>query len=359
MQNSHRTVEKLEKVTVVIPVYNGGKAFQHCLNSLSLASPAPDEIIVVDDGSTDESALVARRLGIEVFSTSGRKGPAEARNIGAKHAKGQILFFVDADCSVKPDAIQQIHAILEEDPQVDAIVGSYDDAPSANGLLSQYKNLLHHYMHQSSGPCGYTFWGACGAIRREVFEQVGGFDRTYSKASIEDIELGYRLVATGKRIRMNPEMQVTHHKRWRPLNLLHTDLFLRAIPWSRLILKSGRMENSLNISKLARLRVLLSGLIATSGIGALFFPSLFWLVGALLITLLIADLPILGWFYRKRGFWFTLAIVPWHWFSHFYSGIGFATAMILHRLSPSEKASPSEPAAPPVTDHLVQDSISI
>ena len=137
MQNSHRTVEKPEKVSVVIPVYNGGKAFQHCLNSLSLASPAPDEIIVVDDGSTDESALVARRLGIEVLSTSGRMGPAEARNIGAKHAKGQILFFVDADCSVKPDAIQQIHAILEEDPQVDAIVGSYDDAPSANGLLSQ------------------------------------------------------------------------------------------------------------------------------------------------------------------------------------------------------------------------------
>ena len=321
-----------ECVSIVIPVYNGGKAFEHCLESVSCSISRPMEVIVVDDGSSDQSAVLARGLGYRVISTSGRCGPATARNLGAKHARGELLFFVDADCSIKPDTIDKLGAIFSDHPAIDAIVGSYDETPSAPGLLSQYKNLLHHYMHQTSGSEGSTFWGACGAIRREVFEEFGGFDRTYSKASIEDIELGYRLVAAGRKIRMCPELQVTHHKRWQPLNLFYTDVFLRAIPWSKLILKSSGMNNSLNTSIAARLRVALSGLIVASLVGALFLPALLWLAVILVGILIVADWSILNWFYRKKGFWFTAAILPWHWLSHFYSGVSFAWVASMHTL---------------------------
>jgi glycosyltransferase involved in cell wall biosynthesis len=318
------------RISVIIPVFNGGQAFELCLEALDKITPRPDQIIVVDDGSTDRSASTAREMGFHVISTPGRTGSANARNMGVRHAIGEVLFFVDADCSVKPDVIGRVRSLIEKHPEIDAFVGSYDDAPTAKNLLSQYKNLLHHFTHQMSAPDGYTFWGACGVIRREAFEQLGGFDRSYSQASIEDIELGYRLKAAGKIIRMCPELQVTHHKPWRPLKLLQTDLFLRAIPWGRLILKTGKMANSLNISRVARLRVALSGLIALCLVVAILFPPILWIAAALAALLLIADWPVLCWFYRKRGLGFTLAILPWHWFSHFYSGVGFALATMIH-----------------------------
>lgn len=325
------TEASLARISVIIPVFDGGQAFQHCLESLDNVVPRPDQIIVVDDGSTDGSASRARKMGFEVISTSRRTGAANARNLGAQHAIGEHLLFVDADCSVKPDVIERVRSLIIENPRIHAFVGSYDDAPTASNLLSQYKNLLHHLTHQRSAQEGYTFWGACGVIRREVFEQLGGFDCKYSQASIEDIELGYRLKAAGKRIRMCPDLQVTHHKRWGPLKLLHTDFFLRAIPWSRLILKTGKMANSLNISRGARMRVAISGLIPICLIVAILFPKTLWIALGLFALLLIADWKVLCWFYRKRGLSFTLAVLPWHWFSHFYSGVGFALAFAIHK----------------------------
>lgn len=318
------------RISVIIPVFNGGHAFELCLEAIDAATPRPDQIIVVDDGSTDRSASFAREKGYHVLSTAGRTGPADARNLGARHAIGEVLFFVDADCSVRPDVIGCVRSLLANHPTIDAFVGSYDDAPTAKNLLSQYKNLLHHFTHQMSAHEGYTFWGACGVIRKEAFQQMGGFDPTYTQASIEDIELGYRLKAAGKKILMCPVLQVTHHKPWSPFKLLQTDLFLRAIPWSRLILKTGEMADSLNISKVARLRVAVSGLIPLSLVVAILFPKMLWITTALVALLLIADWQVLSWLYRKRGLGFTLAILPWHWFSHFYSGVGFVLAIMMH-----------------------------
>lgn len=320
-------------VSVIVPVYNGGLAFAACLESLLSASPAASEIIVVDDGSTDGSAELARQAGVTVLSTQqSRSGPATARNIGAKHATGEILFFVDADCSLAPDALGKVQRIFSEDPEVSALIGSYDDEPSARNLLSQYKNLLHHFVHHRSGPDGFTFWGACGVILRKDFEEVGGFDTSYNTASIEDIEFGYRLRGAGKRIRVCPEVQVKHHKCWRPRNLFHADFFLRAIPWSRLILRTGKVENSLNISRVARIRVALSGALALSAVLTVVFPWMMWLVAAMAVALFVCDWTVLKWFAQKRGVAFAAAVIPWHWFSHFYSGCGLVVAMVQHSL---------------------------
>ena len=189
-------------ISVIVPVYNGEDTLRVCLGSIEKACPRPDQVIVVDDGSTDRSAHIAQEMGFKVISTAGRTGASNARNLGARHAIGDVLLFVDADCSVKQDVIGRVRSLVENHTDTDAFVGSYDDAPTAKNMLSQYKNLLHHLTHQMSAPEGHTFWGACGVIRRAAFEQLGGFDRRYSKASIEDIELGYRLKAAGKKIRM-------------------------------------------------------------------------------------------------------------------------------------------------------------
>lgn len=332
-------------ISFVVPVFNGGEAFELCLQSLCALEPAPLEIVVVDDGSTDQSADLARRAGARVLATSRpRSGPAIARNLGAQAAKGEFLFFLDADCSIHADALRVAARVLDEHPEVAALIGSYDDRPTSPNLLSQYKNLAHHAVHQSAPVNGFTFWGACGVIRRDVFLQLNGFDERYGRPCVEDIELGYRLVESGHRIRVCRDLLITHHKTWRPLGLLKTEVFDRAIPWSELILSRRRMENALNINRAARLRVALAGLIPLFALAGFWWQPAWWLLAAVAGVLLVLDWPILSYLAKLRGVWFAIQVIPWHWFSHFYSGVAFAL-VILKRV----RISSGDSLAPPVT----------
>ncbi len=317
-------------VSVIVPVYNGGPDFARCLESLRALSPAPAEIIVIDDGSTDGSDCAAQHPAVTLLRTGRRLGPAAARNLGARAARGDLLFFVDADVTVPQAALDIVLHVFREAPEVDAVIGSYDDAPAVSHLLSQYKNLLHHYVHQQSADEGFTFWGACGVIRRDVFLELGGFDERYRQPSIEDIELGYRLREAGRRIRVCKHLQVTHCKEWDAVSLFMTDVFQRAVPWSQLILRAGRIENGLNITRASRARVALACALPTLAVAAWWWPGALALVAVVAIVLLALDAPVLRYFQKKRGLWFAVRTVPWHWFSHVYSGAAFAAMFVQH-----------------------------
>lgn len=142
---------------------------------------------------------------------------------------------------------------LQRDATIDACFGSYDDMPAADGLVSQYKNLLHHYVHQHGAESAGTFWTACGAIRKTSFIEAGGFCEDYKTPSMEDIELGTRLCCQGKKIRLVKAMQARHLKRWTFRELLRSDILERAVPWSRLILAEPRASKDLNLNRSARL----------------------------------------------------------------------------------------------------------
>jgi glycosyltransferase involved in cell wall biosynthesis len=234
------------KISVVIPAYNGGTQLDECLNALVRLATAPSEIIVVDDGSTDGSIQRAAERGIRVLKTSGRQGPAAARNIGAQAATGDIVFFLDADVCVHVDATERLAAAFA-DPTMDAVIGSYDDDPSSRDFLSQYKNLMHCFVHQNARSEASTFWSGCGAIRRDVFLEMSGFDASYKRPAIEDIELGYRLRNAGRRILLDRDLRVKHLKKWTFWGLVKTDVLDRGIPWTELILRDQRMPNDLNL----------------------------------------------------------------------------------------------------------------
>src|SRR3972149_10896193 len=163
-------------ISIIIPVYNTPHDLLECLSALRASSYPNSEIIVVDDASTDDTHLIATRTGVRVLRLTENSGPAPARNHGARHAKGNILIFVDADVVVSPGVISRMVKVFEEHPDVAAVFGSYDVSPRAVGLVSQYSNLLHHFVHQNCDPEASTFWAGFGAIRRSVFEEIGGFD---------------------------------------------------------------------------------------------------------------------------------------------------------------------------------------
>jgi GT2 family glycosyltransferase len=239
------------RLSVVTPVHNGGENLRLCLEALNNSLRVPDEIIVVDDASTDGSGDLAQELGAHVLRLPGPpRGAALPRNRGAAIAAGDLLVFVDADVGVHPQTLALMEHIMIEHQEIVAMFGSYDDSPRDPGLVSRYKNLLHHYVHQHGQREASTFWTGCGAIRRGVFKTAGGFDPSYR--AIEDIELGTRLRRAGYRIWLCPEVQATHLKRWTFRGLLRTDIFDRAIPWSRLLLKSAHVPPVLNLDLRSR-----------------------------------------------------------------------------------------------------------
>ncbi|ACK72565.1 glycosyl transferase family 2 [Gloeothece citriformis PCC 7424] len=311
-------------ISIIIPVYNGGDRFRQCLESLAKLNPSPLEIIVVSDGDTDESWKMAQDFGVTVVRQPVSRGPATARNIGAKMAKGDILFFVDADVTVYPDILPKVAKVFKSNPNVAALIGSYDDNPGESNFLSQYKNLFHHYIHQNASEEASTFWGACGAIRRQVFLEIGGFDQQYRRPSIEDIELGYRLKAAGYNIRLCKDIQVKHLKLWTPISLLKAEIFYRALPWTELIHRDNRFVNDLNLQWSSRISVILTYSLVVALMTVFWMPQSLLVSSLIVLSLLALNISVYRFFQQKRGWIFTLQVLFWHWLYYLYSGLAFA-----------------------------------
>lgn len=308
-------------ISVVIPVYNCADSLRICLQALARSTRAPDECIVVDDGSTDSSGDAARALGVRVMETGGRRGPSFARNLGARAAGGELLLFLDADVAIHEGTLAGIAGRFEKEADLDALIGSYDDEPSSPDFLSQYRNIQHCYVHRQACRLASTFWTACGAVRRDVFMAHGGFDE--NRWAIEDIEFGYRMHAAARKIALDPELQVKHLKRWTVWNWLRTDLFVRAIPWTGIVLRYRRMPNDLN-----------TGWSQRSSVAGMFgIPVAMAFGGPLPAVLLLAmvlwlNRDFYGFLARKRGWWFAARAVPPHLLYMFYSGVGFAIGVM-------------------------------
>ncbi len=195
------------------------------------------------------------RHTVDVVTEPAGSGPAAARNAGARRCDGEILVFVDADVEVHPDALRRLRETLEREAGLAAVFGAYDERPAAPATVSRFRNLLHHHVHCTNAGPATTFWAGLGAVRREAFDAVGGFDAgRYPRPSIEDVELGMRLHAAGRRIRLDPAVRGTHLKRWTLASMLRTDLGARGAPWVALRLeRGGDGAGALNLSWRQRL----------------------------------------------------------------------------------------------------------
>ena len=313
-----------------MPVHNGEKFLQLSLPALVRTRERGEiiEVLVVDDGSHDNSARIAADLGARIIHAEGHKGVAAARNLGVEHANGDVIWFVDADVIVHEDAARIISSNFI-DPEVTAVFGSYDDNPLGQNFLSQYKNLVHHYYHQHGNRKASTFWSGCGAIRKAAFQAVGGFDaKLYQLPGIEDIELGYRLREAGYHIRLVPELQGQHLKLWHIRNLLHTDIFQRAIPWSRLILERSMLVNDLNIGVSERWRAALASILALALLGAAVQLVPWWLPAGLLLLVTVSNWPLFRFFYQRNGSVFAIGGILYHQVYYLYSLAAFAWAWL-------------------------------
>ena len=336
-------------ISIVIPVYNGGESFRQCLDSLEEAARAYSqvlEVVIVVDGGHDDSEALAQEFGATVLKLPQTGGPARARNQGAQIARGDILFFLDADVMLAKDTVPQVAAIFERCPDLAALIGSYDDRPGATNFLSQYKNLFHHYTHQTACEEGSTFWGACGAIRRAVFWEIGGFDESYRYPSVEDIELGYRLRRADHQIRLCKTVQVKHLKHWTVLSLLRAEFFYRALPWTELLWRDRAFNNDLNLKTSSRISLLLSYILLIVLILSGWWTGFLGIGIGIGFTLVAINWSVYQFFYQKRGFWFALRVIPWHWLYFLYGGLAFALGTLRYHLRFLDQSSPKTLRSP-------------
>lgn len=310
-------------VSIIVPAYNAARTITACLAAIRASQGGPFELIVVDDGSTDQTPELARQAGAQVIQQA-RQGPAAARNRGAASATGAILVFIDSDVIVHPGAIGRMAAALQAGTGLTAVFGSYDVSPQAGGAVSRYRNLLHAYTHQTGARQASTFWAGLGAVRRKDFESIGGFNaRRFDTASIEDIEFGVRLIAAGGRIELDPSVQGAHCKQWTLSSMVKTDLWCRAVPWTRLLRHTGKFPNDLNLRWSQRLSVCLAWL-APPALAACFYDlrSLAAAAGLLLLHFAL-NAGFLNFVRRHAGLRLAAASVPLHLLFHWVAGLGF------------------------------------
>ncbi|EKU99179.1 putative glycosyltransferase [Leptolyngbya sp. PCC 7375] len=321
-----------QDISIIIPVHNGGDSFKRCLMAVEKLNPQPREVIVVANGDTDGSWNVAKQFGATVVRLPEATGPGIARNMGAKIARGKYLFFIDADVEVQVTTIAGVIDIFNQYSCLAALIGSYDDSPGATNFLSQYRNLLHHYTHQISCENASTFWAGCGAIKRDIFSAMGGFNEQYLKPCIEDIELGIRLKQSGYDIRLCKELQVKHLKRWDALSILKTDIFYRALPWTSLILEHRQFNNDLNLKLENRLSVvLIYFLVFLTIVSICYSLQVLWVILPITIGLIWLNASLYRFFYSKRGLIFSIKAILWHWLYYLYSGLGFCLGLLWYQ----------------------------
>lgn len=233
-------------VSVVVPAFNAAATIEVVLLALFQQEfDLPYEVIVVDDGSSDmtrEKVLSFKQVRY-VFQNNA--GPAAARNHGAREAKGRILCFTDSDCRAHPDwlekvtkpLLEQVDRVLSQTPQqvsypgwgretahrpflmVAAVAGSYGIANSKSWLARMiHQEIL--FRHQRLPQDIRAFGSYNVGILKSVFDQVGGFNEIYRRASGEDNDLSYRFLRKGYKIRFEPQALVDHFHPQRPVKYL-------------------------------------------------------------------------------------------------------------------------------------------
>jgi len=204
---------------VAVPCYNGAaflpKALEHLLNQ----SRQADEILVIDDGSTDDSARIAREYPIKLVQHAENSGLATARNTAIRVATGDTLVYVDVDAYADHRLIE----VLAREYIDDGVSGVGGQGVEVNiqTLADRWRRAHASQSHGSRNRDVPFLYGLCMSFRADALREIGGFDTRY-RTNAEDMDIGFRLTQEGHRLRYTPDAKVYHQRADDEASLAHT-----------------------------------------------------------------------------------------------------------------------------------------
>ena len=199
-------------MSVVVCTYNGARTLRNCLEGLKELRYPNYEVIVVDDGSTDESAAIAEQYPVQLIRTGRNSGLGSARNTGLEAARGDIVAYLDDDARPDPHWLHYLGwTYLQTDY---AAVGGPNIPPPEDGPIAEC------VANAPGGPVHVMFThrdaehipGCNCSFRKDQLKAVGGFDPRFRSAG-DDVDVCWRLLERGLKIGFHPGAMVWHHRR--------------------------------------------------------------------------------------------------------------------------------------------------
>ncbi len=319
--------------SIIVATYDSAPTLRLLLDSLREQDFTDFEIIVVDDASTDDTAVLVAGYPARYLRMPVNSGPAAARNLGVNNSSGRWLVFTDADTEFKPDTLSTIERALAGSDAA-ALVGIYAGRPANPGFAPRYKALWEYYAinlrfnREQRELYPISIWAPRpGVVSREAFDAVSGFDTLYKGADIEDVVLGYRLFEAGYPIYYAPAVRIRHHyptTLWRALR----PFFRRCSMWMRTAARRRKLDCTGDGSPDQAMTHLcgFAALLAAAA-GPLYPPLLYPAgAGALLYTGL--NLRFLALAYREEGAWFALRAYGARWLFSLFAGTAAALGLL-------------------------------
>jgi len=232
-------------ISIIIPMYNAQKTILELLKSIEKQNFHDLEVLIVDDCSNDRSVNLVdgfkASYRLTVLKMGKNSGPAVARNHGARKANGDILLFLDSDLFLEEDVLKNVSKFFEN-PESKCMIGVYSKYPAEPGLIASYKSLQNFYYYTSSMIDKVSFfWGGIGAVRKEVFIEIGDFDTSYTGADYEDYEFGRRVLKKYP-IYLKRDVILRHYfsnSLWKNIK----DHFKRSGMWMDIFFKERKFDN--------------------------------------------------------------------------------------------------------------------
>lgn len=264
----------MPSLSIVTPIYNSSKTLKPYLEGIFKSHFQDFELIIVDGMSNDLPLTILKDYSLKYEQLNRHCSSAEKRNRGVELARAEVILFLDSDVVILPTVLGDIMNVFSNYPEIAGLIGSYDDAPESKKIISQFKFLFHHYTHQHEADYVDSFWTGCGAIKKSVFNSLGGFNAPFLKGeSVFDIEFGYRLKKNNFKIYNAKHILVKHLKDLGFFESIYIDIFLRGMPWVVIMLTYRDLSLKLN-TKLNGVLSVLSTWGMLLSLGGLFFNSI-------------------------------------------------------------------------------------